>query len=118
MTNLRRVFFPLKSNIGWFQSPDLLKDMTNRVKLALLLYDELIIEDGTFEGQVLEGGGSNFYHPPGSLPVESRNIEYERDIKPTEYALSLSEEGSSTRHTFLDGNTVVRFKIDYYNIFN
>lgn len=118
MTSLRRVFFPLKSNIGWFQSYNLQKDMTNRVKLALLLYDELLIEDGTFEGQVLERGGSNFYHPPGSLPPESRNIEYERDIKPTKYALSLSEEGSSTYHTFLHGNTIERFKIDYYNIFN
>jgi len=118
MTSLSSVFLPLKSNIGWFQSSNLQKDMTNKVKLALLLYDKLLIEDGTFEGQVLERGSSNFYHPPGSLPSEYRNIEYERDIKPTKYALSMSEEGSSTYHTFLHGNTIERFKIDMlYKIF-
>lgn len=117
MTNLHKVYFPLRSNIGWFQNIDLQREITNRVKQALLFYDELIIEDGTFEAEIVDNGGFYPYHPPGSLSSEYRTIEYERDIKQTDMFLAVGQNDSSPRHAVINGTTIARFKVDYYNIF-
>lgn len=54
--NRNRVFLPLRSNVGWFQSVNLKNMISNRVKEAILIYDELYIEDGTFQATILEDG--------------------------------------------------------------
>jgi len=117
LTNLCRVFFPLRSNIGWFQTYNIREEIVNRVKQALLIYDELYIEDGTFEAAVLEHGGWYPYYPPDSIPPEERVIKFERDLKPTKVTLAVGPDGSPPTHSILHGDTIARFKIDYYEIF-
>jgi len=120
MEGLNRVFLPLRSNIGWFKSLDLRGDISNRVKESILLYDEIYIEDGTFKADVLDGSSGPFkrYYPPGFIPPEQRTIEYERDLKPTEMTIGIGRDGDDApRATISQGNTLNRFKIDYYEIF-
>jgi len=76
MDDHNRVFLPLKSNIGWFQSLDLRDDISNRIKESILLYDELYIEDGTYQAEIVEGYSDpvEFYNPPGFIPPEQRTI--------------------------------------------
>lgn len=117
MTNLRSVFFPLRSNIGWFQSDNLKAEMSNRIKQALLLYDELIIEDGTFTATIFNAGKIAMHHPKGFFPSEQRTIEFERDIKPANMTLVMRpSDGSSPGHAFMSGRTIARFKVDYFSI--
>lgn len=115
MTNLHKVYFPLRSNIGWFQNIDLQREITNRVKQALLFYDELIIEDGTFEAEIVDNGGFYPYHPPGSLSSEYRTIEYERDIKQTDMFLAVGQNDSSPRHAVIivKAATFITYNIPY-----
>ena len=119
MSTDNRVFFPLRSNIGWFQSPNLKTDMTNRVKEAILIYDDIFIEDGTFEAKVfaphIAPGAPSFYYPPGFIPTDKRAIEYQRDIEPTVATIGITLDGG-TPVTLYHGQCN-RFKIDYYEIF-
>jgi len=117
MASLRRVFFPLKSNIAWFRGDELRKEINNRIKQAVLLYDQLLIEDGTFEANVLKVGSSSFYLPPGCVPPDRRLIEFERDLAPTTITLSIQPHGKSQKTPLLHGETTQRFKVDYFTIF-
>lgn len=82
MTDLNRVFFPLRSNVGWFQSADLRSQIADRMKESLLIYDQIIVEDGTFTAAITETGGLAPYIPPGYLSEDERTIDFERDLKP------------------------------------
>jgi len=106
--------------IGWFQSLDLRDDISNRIKESILLYDELYIEDGTYQAEIVEGYSDpvEFYNPPGFIPPEQRTIEYERDLKPSSIAIGIGPDGAVAPSAIvLQGNTSTRFKIDYYEIF-
>ena len=117
MNHQNGVFFPLRSNVGWFQSLDLKNAISNRVKEALLVYDELYIEDGTFTAEVLENGMWAPYSPPGGMPPEQRTIEYDRDVKPCTMTIAVRPGGQPPEQTVARGKTVARFKVDYYEIF-
>jgi hypothetical protein len=115
--DLNRVYFPLRSNVGWFRSLDLREQMTSRVKESLLVHDELIIEDGTFVVNILdEGGMQNMWLPPGMLPQELRTVEVQ-DLRPDTVTTWLGNEGEIPNEVVLHGRASLRFKIDYYNIF-
>ena len=86
--NRNRVFLPLRSNIGWFQSANLKNMISNRVKEAILIYDELYIEDGTFQATIFENGSFSPYFPPGFVSPDERTIECERDLKPTRMGIA------------------------------
>lgn len=106
--------------IGWFQSLDLRDDISNRIKESILLYDELYIEDGTYQAEIVEGYSDpvEFYNPPGFIPPEQRTIEYERDLKPSSIVIGIGPDGAVAPSAIvLQGNTSTRFKIDYYEIF-
>jgi hypothetical protein len=114
-----RIFFPLRSNIGWFQSPNLKTDITNRVKEAILIYDEILIEDGTFEAKIFDPhvapSALHMYIPPGFIPSDEREIEHQRDIEPTIATIGMTLAGGSPVTLF--HGECNRFKIDYYELF-
>ena len=121
MGEINRVFLPLRSNIGWFKSPDLRDEISNCVKESILIHDEIYIEDGTFKADILEGsrGSNSSYIPPSFIQPETRSIEYERDFKQTDLAIGIGLDGdTSPREIVLQGRTEERFKIDYFEIFN
>lgn len=117
MTDLNRVFFPLRSNVGWFQSADLRSQISDRMKEALLVYDEIIIEDGTFMAAITEHGSSAPYLPPGYLSNDERTIEFERDLKPDELVIGIGDEGQMPKDFYNFGMTSARYKIDYFDLF-
>lgn len=119
MDNLNRVFLPLRSNIGWFKSADLREEISTRVKEAILLYDELYIEDGTFRVDIVEESGSfKQYLPPGSIPIDKRTVEDKRDLQPTEMTIGIGPDGANApTAVILHGNASIRFKVDYHEIF-
>jgi hypothetical protein len=112
--SLERVFFPLRSNAGWWSSPDLKTQLEWRLKEALLLYDEVIIEDGTYTTNVLEHGRIEFYLPPGCLPAEQRRIEADRDLANGPMMFGISTAAGGPPQPVLQGSTLSRLKVDYY----
>lgn len=43
------LYLPLRSNAGWFATEDTQAELENRLKTFLIVYDELIIQDGVYE---------------------------------------------------------------------
>lgn len=110
-----RVFYPLRSNVGWFQDADLQAALLTKIKTGILAYDELILEDGTYQGDVTERGGSSFWIPPGMLEESLRRVELKRDIAPGNVTLSIGPDGASEpTGTVYSAPSVSRFKIDYF----
>ncbi len=117
---INRVFFPLRSNVGWFQEPSLEQEISNRIKQAILLYDELVIEDGTFQASILEDGAVKNHFPPGTISEKSRTIEYERDIKESNITFTITphtKEKKGNTGVLLHGRSSARYKVDYFQIF-
>lgn len=118
MSDPNRVYFPLRSNVGWFQSLNLQNEITNRVKESILIHDQLFIEDGTFLVDILDKGGKRaLWTPPGVLPQELRTVEFTQDLKPEDIMVLMGPEGQQPTDVVLQGKASVRFKIDYYNVF-
>ncbi len=114
--SMSTVFFPLKSNVEWFQCADLRQSIEERLKHAILLYDEILIEDGTYIAEITEDGNFCSHYPSGTLPDEHRGIEYERDIKPGDLQVGLQMHGGSRIQSIIQGPTVARYKIDYHEL--
>jgi hypothetical protein len=117
MTELNRVFFPLRSNVGWFQSADLRSQIADRMKEALLIYDEVLMEDGTFTAAITETGSIAPYLPPGFLSDKERTIDFARDLKPTSVVIGLGADGEMPTEYHNFGVSSVKYKIDYFDLF-
>lgn len=67
-------FFPLRTNVQYFDSPETRLKLEERVKQASLLHDKLVFEGGLYEATVWkrEGGGPVFdmWYPPGSFDLD------------------------------------------------
>jgi hypothetical protein len=67
-------FFPLRTNVQYFDSPEARMKLDERVKQASLLHDKLVFEGGLYTATVWkrEGGGPVFdmWHPPDSLDLD------------------------------------------------
>ena len=114
-----RVLFPLRSNAGWFQSPDLQVEIASRLKQCILIYDEILVEDGSWETSITENGAIELSSPPGELNPRDRKIIYERDIKPSNIWLSIQPGGPRPNNPvtpFFNGPSLARYKIDFYEL--
>ncbi|MFI5088083.1 MAG: hypothetical protein ACHP7I_06800 [Terriglobales bacterium] len=112
-----RAFFPLRSNIGWYSSPELRHHIERTLKEALLVYDEVLIEAGTYTAEILEHGTMAFYLPPGSADPAICRIDVERDLKPGNVSLSVEVPSGSGHFTpVLSGHAYARFKIDFLQL--
>jgi hypothetical protein len=65
--SLHRVWFPLRSNIGYFEGRIPSLDLDTRIKQMALLAEELLFEFGMVDVTVTEDGLTSFWHPPQSL---------------------------------------------------
>jgi hypothetical protein len=66
-------FFPLRTNAEAFNSAAGYTALTNRIKQAILLYDDLLFEAGLYTGFVTEGGYFDNWHPPTQLSLAMLN---------------------------------------------
>src|SRR5438105_39691 len=69
-------FFPLRTNVHYFDSPEQQLALTERVKQASLLYENLLFEGGMYDAVVWKdeerGGGPSFdmHIPPQDITDE------------------------------------------------
>jgi hypothetical protein len=64
---LHRVWFPLRSNVGYFEAPTPSLDLEARIKQMALLAEEIAFEFGMFDVTVTEHGMTSFWIPPRML---------------------------------------------------
>jgi hypothetical protein len=72
-----QIYMPLRSNAGWFGNSDARKRLERQIKTNLVLYDQLLFQDGRFEITAGDDGqGMQIWFPASSFPGDRKRIEY------------------------------------------
>jgi hypothetical protein len=102
------LLFPLRSSCGWFTNAATRDILERRVKNALVLYDELIFQNGRYILNVLETGKFDLDLASGSIPDDRTTIEY---YTPGREATLLIGG-----HQLLGGPTISCYQVDFHPI--
>ena len=108
------ILFPLRSSCGWFAGPDSRSSLEARVKCALVLYENLIFQDGRFKLTVWDRSSFDVMMAPGSIPDDRTSLKY---FKPgTGARLAISENGSGSQQVLAAGPILAGYEVDFYPI--
>lgn len=105
---MNRIFLPLRSNSGWFVNQNNRSELESRLKNCIMLYDEIVIQDGRY---IYRGGES------GSFELFLPSNQYGGDRK----ELAICETGNEFGVTLGDkriiwGTAEVAYETDFYPI--
>jgi hypothetical protein len=113
---LNRVFFPLRSNVGWFEDRRLRAELEDRLKEAVLLFDEVLVEDGTYDASVLATGSFDGWTPPGMIPNHRRRVTPDDTTAGRRFVLAFGEGDAALNDVILNGPTIAQMKSDYFEL--
>jgi len=107
-------FFPLRTNVEYFASPEGYLTLLERIKQASILYDTLIFEGGMYMAAVWEMGSFDQWVPPQGVTEEMLNVEFE----PTggEDFVSIAPTGSDQGQVVLSGPVERRFRSEFHSV--
>jgi hypothetical protein len=118
---LHRVWFPLRSNIGYFEGPARSLDLEARIKETALLAEELVFEFGLLGVTVTEGGMWSFWTPPSQLSENEIVRRREATKKGERVSFAIGPESSpgvpaepSVMHTMITGSLQQAFVAEYH----
>src|SRR5689334_9582349 len=117
MSNSSKFLFPLRTNVEYFASLASYLSLVERVKLASLLYDRLVFEEGIYAAIVWENG---VYETriPEHLTSEQVLISLKDDFT-SRGGEALFEVASSEEGPFLpllSGNVTQRFFCEFHTL--
>lgn len=109
-------FFPLRSNTGYYESPQGYLGLVDRIKQASLLYDLLIFEGGIYTSIIWDSGKWDVWHPP-HMATENELQWLKDSFKPTggESVLLVQAEGGEPLPLF-SGEVIRRFQCEFHSI--
>jgi hypothetical protein len=96
------LFLPLRSNAGWFTSEDTTEALDRRLKMLVVLYDKVILQDGRYDLTFWQDGqhlDMRLY--AHQIPVDHRTLRYGRSGEPS--SLAFQPPGSSSFVPVLSG---------------
>jgi hypothetical protein len=112
------LLLPLRSNAAWFASSETRSVLESRVKAAVVIYDELIIQDGRYTSTVWERGSLDWLLPPDSLTSEQRRtLDYHEPGNRIQVTIRPADS-EGPKHSILDGPAIESLSVDYYPILN
>jgi hypothetical protein len=111
-------FFPLRTNVGFFDAPKEYLPLEDRVKQACLLYDRIVFESGVYEATASSNGSYDFWTPPDDVDDDLLTF-LSRDFSPIggQAVFGIQLEGSEPV-TLLSGPVERRFFCQFHTIFN
>ena len=119
MTEPSTVFFPLRTSVELFVSPQS-PDAVTRAKEAALLYERLIFEVGLLDVTIGDTGGSTWWTPPQRLTRD--RIERSRIPIPTgaPFSIAIGKQASpgepaQEMHAAVSGNVSVAFAAEWHS---
>jgi hypothetical protein len=113
---MSRILLPLRSNAAWFADEQARQVLEARLKNYLLLYDEIILQDGRYQSTVLDTGSLDSYYPPGSIRGDRTKITYYRPGTPFAFMVRESKDGPDVPVGGLTGPRVFTYEADFYPI--
>ena len=113
---MSKIFFPLRSNSAWFLKHETQNALEMRIKMCLILYDEVVFQDALYKCTIWENGSFDMHLPPESIGFDRMQIQY---FNPGENAaLYIGRNGSDPAHQLIGGRAQVSYHVDYFPIIN
>jgi hypothetical protein len=113
---MTRIFLPLRSNAAWFSDEQAQRVLEARLKNYLLLYDEIVLQDGRYQSTALETGYHDAYHPPGSIRGDRSKISYYQPGTPFGFFVRQTKDGPDVPVSGLVGPRLFTYEADFYPI--
>ena len=113
---MSKLFLPLRSNAAWFTTSQTRELLERRIKLSMLLYDDLIFQNGRYLCQIAERGYYDMMMPPDKIFKERTEITYYELGR--EFAFKIASAKEGPYHPLVQGKSVASFEIDYFPILN
>ena len=108
---MRQIFLPLRSNSSWFSTTDTRKRLEKQIKVDLILYDRLVIQDGRYRMVAgIDGQGFDMMLHGNSYEGERRAITFY-----TPGADFGVQVGGSA---LIASKSLVSYDVDFYPIFH
>ena len=108
------ILFPLRSSCGLFADERSRAVLETRLKRALLLYDEIVLQDGRYLLTVWERGNLDFDLAPLSIPDDRTKLDYYTPGGVSEFLIEDPTTGA--KHPILSGPTIAAYQVDFYPI--
>ncbi len=112
-----QVFIPLRSNVYSSGDQALEQDIRSRIKLALLIYDNVVVEDGAYSSSIINDEFLfQSYIPPSKLNF-SRRMGFMKGENDSNYMKMMIRPSGSFEpmETVIEG-PAVSMRIDFYHI--
>ena len=107
---MSRIFLPLRSNSAWFTEAEALYELERRIKNCIVLYDEIIIQDGRYVCRIGEAGSFDILMPSSRYPGDRTKLE------PCKTGENFSVLVGGKK--IIGGKADVAYETDFYPIIN
>jgi hypothetical protein len=111
-------FFPLRSNVQYFDTPENYFRLIERIKQVALLYDHLIFQEGVYNAIVWDRGSFDFWTPyDGSKLEDLEKMRHEHKPVGGESFLTI-QAGDSQPVSLFSGEAQRRFFSEFHSVTN
>lgn len=109
---MTQIFLPIRSNAGWFHDHQTRSKLEYLVKNYMMIYDELIFQNGRYRCTIVENGSLDLFIPLDS--IDRTKITY---FKPGEkFRLLVGPTGEIPTDEIMGGPVIAVYEADYYPI--
>ncbi|MFH1671809.1 MAG: hypothetical protein ABIF87_00040 [Pseudomonadota bacterium] len=105
---MSKIFLPLRSNAAWFVEEQARSELERRIKIYMVLYDEIIFQDGRYVSRAGETGSFDILMPSDRYPGDRTSISF---CKPG-HNFSVVIAGQK----IIGGKAQVAYETDFYPI--
>lgn len=76
-SGMTSILLPVRSNGAWFSNAEARSRLERQIKVNLLLYDKLLVQDGIYHVTAgVDGQGMSMFMPGDDVPTDRRKTEY------------------------------------------
>lgn len=109
------LLIPLRSNAGWFQSPDTKSILEGRIKAAAVTHDQLLFQNGRYTVTVWERGSMDWLIGSNAMSIEER-LQIRYHTPGGEVNLNVRSQESEVWHPLMNGPAIESLEVDFLPI--
>jgi hypothetical protein len=111
---MTKMFLPLRSNAAWFSTPETRYELESRLKNYMVIYDEIILQNGRYKCIVGETGSFDVMIPPNDNFGKRKSISY---LEPGQkFSFSVKADNEEDYTQLLGGEARVSYEVDFLPI--